>query len=138
MTVDSRKIRRYAASIILAWATTSCATVSTTAMQYVGAPRRPATDPASVQILQAMPAQPHERLGEISLTASTKPAPKISDLEDNLRQKAGTLGADAVVIVSDSLQPIGAYAAGGWWWSDRTLYTISGRRLVAVAIKYRQ
>src|SRR5262247_356685 len=122
---------------IAACMTASCATVSATSMQYIGSPGQAPTDPASVKILTAMPAQPHERLGEISLTASTQPSPAVSNLEEKIREKAGRLGADAVVIVSDSLQPIGAYAWGGWWAWDRTVYTVTGRRLVGVAIKYR-
>ena len=123
--------------MIAACLTASCATVSATSMQYVGSPGQSPTAPSHVQILKAMPAQPHERLGEISLTASTQPSPAVSDVEEKLREKAGRLGADAVVIVSDSLQPIGAYAWGGWWAWDRTVYTVTGRRLVGVAIKYR-
>lgn len=122
---------------IAACVTASCATVSATSMQYVGAPGQSPTDPSHVQILTAPPAQPHERLGEISLTASTQPSPAVSNVEEKIREKAGRLGADAVVIVSDSLQPIGAYAWGGWWAWDRTVYTVTGRRLVGVAIKYR-
>ena len=121
---------------IVACVTASCATVSATSMQYIGSADQSPTDPARVQILKAMPAQRHERLGEISLTASTQPAPSVSNVEEKLREKAGRLGADAVVIVSDSLQPIGAYAWGSWWASDRTVYAVTGRRLVAVAIKY--
>ena len=132
------QIRTCVMSMVLACVTTSCASVSATALQYIGAPKVPPTDPASVRILHAMPAEPHERLGEIAVTASTRPAPTISDLEGRLRQKAGTLGADAVVVVYDGLQPIGAYTWGGWWASDRTVYTVTGRRVVAVAIKYRQ
>ena len=128
-------IRGCVTIIVLVFATLSCATVSVTSMPYVGAPRASPTDPVSVQILQAMPARPHERLGEISVTASTAPAPAMTDLEKTLQRKAGTLGADAVVVVYDGLQPIGASAFGGW--SDRTVYPITGRRLVAVAIKYR-
>ena len=123
--------------MLVACVSASCATVSATSMPYVGSSSVSPTDPAGVQILTTMPPQPHERLGEIALTASTQPAPTVSDVEKQLRKQAGRLGADAVVIVSDSLQPIGAYAWGGWWASDRTVYTVTGRRLVAVAIKYR-
>ncbi|HEY3065016.1 MAG TPA: hypothetical protein VGL09_04450 [Methylomirabilota bacterium] len=130
-------MRAWLTATVLAWATSSCATISTTSMPYVGAAQRPPTDPMSVQILQAMPAAPYERLGEISVTASTSPAPAMSDIEQKLREKAAALGADAAVVVYDGLQPIGAYISGGLWWpSDRTVYPVTGRRLVAVAIKY--
>ena len=79
----------------------------------------------------------HERIGEVSLTASTTPAPAVVEVEEKLRAKASTLGADAVVVVYDALQPVGLYTTGGWWL-DRNVYTVTGRRLVAVAIKYRE
>jgi len=128
-------IRRLVTIIVFVFVTSSCATVTVTSMPYVSAPQVSPTDAARVEILQSMPARPHERLGEISVTATTAPAPAISDLQKTLQRKAGALGADAVVVVYDSLQPIAASAYGGW--SDRTVYAITGRRLVAVAIKYR-
>jgi hypothetical protein len=106
-------------------------------MAYVGAPRLPPTDPAGVEILRAPPSRKHERLREVAVTASTSPAPAMSEVEAKIRTQASSLGADAVVVVYDALQPIGAYATGGWWL-DRTLYTVTGRRLVAVAIKYQE
>jgi len=116
--------------------TASCATVSATSMQYVGSPHLPPSDPAGVEILRVTPSRPHEPLGEVSLTASTRPAPTMADVEEKIRTKASTLGADAVVVVYDALQPVGVYATGGWWL-DRNVYAVTGRRLVAVAIKYR-
>jgi len=42
-----------------------------------------------------------------------------------------------VAATYDALQPVGLYTTGGWWL-DRNVYTVTGRRLVAVAIKYRE
>jgi hypothetical protein len=81
------------------------------------------------------PTRPHDRLGEITVDASTDPAPPIEKVEDKLRAEAAKLGADAAVVVYDRIAPIGAYVTGPWW--GRNLDTISGRKLVAVAIKYR-
>ena len=113
----------------------ACATVDATTMQYVGAPRFPPSDPAKVQILPTEPTRPHDRLGEITVDASTDPAPPIEKVEDKLKAEAAKLGADAAVVVYDRIAPIGAYVTGPWW--GRNLDTISGRKLVAVAIKYR-
>ena len=41
-----------------------------------------------------------------------------------------------MVVVYDLLQPIGAWVQSPWW--GRSVETITGRRLVAVAIKYKQ
>jgi hypothetical protein len=115
----------------------ACASVSATSMQYVGAPHLPPSDPAGVEILRMPPARAHERLGEVALTASIQPSSPVSEVEAQLRTRASTLGADAVVVVYDALQPVGAYVTGGWWL-DRNVYTVTGRRLVGVAIKYRE
>jgi hypothetical protein len=126
---------RWLILVVVAGATAACATVSATSMQYVGSPHLAPSDPAAVEILRAAPARPHQRLGEVAVTTSTAPSPAVSEVEDKLRTKAGALGADAVVVVYDALQPIGYYASGGWWL-DRSVYSVTGRRLVGVAIKY--
>jgi len=113
----------------------SCATVDAVTTQYVGAPHPAPTNPASVQILRVEPKQAHDRLGEIVVDASIDPAPPITQIEDKLRSEAAKLGADAVVVVWDRVQPVGAYVAGPWW--GRSVETISGRKLVGVAIKFR-
>jgi hypothetical protein len=111
-----------------------CATVDSTTTQYVGAPHPPPSDPAKVEILRAEPTRPHDRLGEIVVDASVEPAPPIAEVEEKLRTEAAKLGADAVVVVFDRIQPIAAYVSGPWW--GRSINTITGRKLVGVAIKY--
>lgn len=113
----------------------SCSSVSVTTMPYVGAPRFPASDPAGVEILRTEPPRPHERLGEVEVDASTEPAPPIAEVEQKLRAEAAKMGADAVVVVHDRIQPVGAFVAGPWWGRD--VDVITGRKLVGVAIKYR-
>jgi hypothetical protein len=112
----------------------ACATVDATTTQYVGAPRFSPSDPASVQILRSEPTRPHVRLGEIVVDASIDPAPSVVEVEQKLRSEAGKLGADAVVVVYDGIQPVGAYLAGPWW--GRSIQTVTGRKVVGVAIKY--
>jgi hypothetical protein len=113
----------------------SCATIDATVTQYAGAPRFPATNPAAVEILRVEPVRPHERLGEIEVDASAEPAPPIEKVEDKLRAEAASLGADAVVVVVDRLQPVGAFVSGPWFGRD--VDVIKGRKVVGVAIKYR-
>ena len=114
----------------------SCgATVEATSMQYAGVPHPPPSDPAKVAILRREPVAPHERLGEVTVDASTNPAPSVSEIEDKLRQEGAKLGADAVVIVLDRIQPTAVYVSGPWW--GRSADTVLGHKLVGVAIKYR-
>jgi hypothetical protein len=118
-----------------ALALAACVTLSATSIPYVGAPRPPAVDPATVQIMRTVPSRPHDQLGEIIVDASIEPAPPIADVEAKLRSEAAQLGADAVVVVLDRVQPVGAYVAGPYW--SRSVQTIAGRKLVGIAIKYR-
>jgi hypothetical protein len=122
------------AIIAMACALVACATIDATTTQYVGAPHPAATDAATVQILRAPPARPHDRLGEIVVDASIDPAPPIEKVEQRLREEAAKIGADAVVVVLDRVQPVAAYVTGPWW--GRSVDTITGRKVVGVAIKY--
>lgn len=114
----------------------SCATIDATMTRYVGAPHFPPSNPATVEILRIEPIRPHERLGEIVVDASTEPAPPIAEVEDKLRAEAAKLGADAVVVVLDRVQPVGAFVSGPWFGRD--VDVIKGRKVVGVAIKYRR
>ena len=114
----------------------ACATVDVTTTQYVGAPRFQPTEPNEVQILRTEPTAPHDRLGEVMVGASADPAPPIAEVEQKLCQAAATLGADAVVVVYDSVQPVAAYVTGPWW--GQSIESMSGRKLIAVAIRSRR
>jgi hypothetical protein len=114
----------------------ACATVDVTTTQYLGAPRYQPTEPTAVQILRTEPTVPHDRLGEIMVDASTEPAPPITEVEQKVCKAAAKLGADAVVVVYDRVQPVAAYVSGPWW--GRSVDTVSGRKLVAVAIRYKR
>lgn len=125
----------HAAAVACACVLAACATVDATTTQYVGVPRFAPTVPAAVQILRVEPRRPHERLGEIVVDASTDPAPPIEQVENKLREEGAKIGADAVVVVVDRIQPVGAYVSGPWWGGS--IQTITGRKLIGVAIKYR-
>ena len=110
-----------------------CNTVSTTSTQYIGVPKRPPSDPAQVEILRTEPTRPHIRLGEIKAEPAST-STDVTKIETALRQQAAKLGADAAVIVLDRVQVTGAMVVGGWL--NRSVETIQGRVIVAVAIKY--
>jgi len=117
-----------------ACALASCTSIDSHTTQYAGAPHQPPGDPAKVEILRTEPTRPHDRLGEVMVDASVDPAPPIADVEARLRKEAAKIGADAVVVVYDHVQPVGAFVSGPWW--GRTIDTITGRKLIGVAIKY--
>jgi hypothetical protein len=114
---------------------TGCNTVSTRTTQYVGVPSYPATDPATVQITRVQPAQPHVRIGEIVCEPSSlnTPVPKI---EAKLQQAGAKLGANAVVIVVDRTESVGAVVMGSWY--SRQVSPVIGRVIVGVAVRYTQ
>ncbi|MBI3804212.1 MAG: hypothetical protein HY282_10675 [Nitrospirae bacterium] len=112
----------------------SCSTLDAHSIQYAGASRFPASNPARVKILRGEPTDRSQRLGEIVVDASVDPAPSVSKVEERLRMEAGKLGADAVVVVYDSIQAIGVYLLGPWW--NGTVPLKGERQLIGVAIKY--
>lgn len=105
--------------LALACALTSCAYVDATTTQYVGVPRFPPTEAKSVQVLTAEPMKTHDRLGEILLDISVDPVAPVEDVEARLREEAAKMGAHAVFVVRDMVNPN------------------VGRKLIAVAIRYR-
>jgi len=122
--------------VALAGMLVSCASIKATTTPYVGAPHFPPSDPAAVEIMRTEPTRPHQRLGDIMVDASTEPVPPMTEVEDKLRVEASKLGADAVVVVVDRVQPVGAYVSGPWW--GRSVDVVTGRKLVGVAIRYQR
>jgi len=120
-------------AIVALFVGSGCNTVSTTSTQYVGGPNFPPSNPANVQILRVMPTRPHVQLGEIRAEPSST-STDVSKIELALQQKAAKLGADAAVIVVDRIQTTGAMVVGGFL--NRSVETIQGRVVVAVAIKF--
>ena len=68
------------------------------------------------------------------IDASVDPAPSIEAVEARLRKEAAKIGADAVVVVHDRIQPVGTVVSGGYWYG--AVYPVHGRRVVGIAIKY--
>lgn len=115
-------------------ALSACATVDAQTTAYVGVEHPAPTLASEVQVLRVEPTRPHVRLGEILIDASVDPAPPITQVEQKLREEAAKLGADAVVVVYDQIQPVAAYVTGPLW--SRDIETIQGRKLKGIAIRY--
>ena len=116
-------------------AATGCKTVSTSSHQYLGGPSFPPTDPAQVQILREAPTRPNVKLGEVQAEPSSDSVSN-QQIEQALQKSAAKLGANAVVIVADHRQVVGATVVGPGW--ARNVYPVSGRVIVGVAIHYTQ
>jgi hypothetical protein len=112
---------------------TGCQTVSVTDNQEIGGPTFAPTDPATVEILRTEPTRPHVRLGEVRAEPSSDDV-GAAKIEEALRKGAAKMGANAAVVVYDHTQVTGAYVTGPWY--GRSVETIQGRIIVAVAIRY--
>ncbi len=110
-----------------------CATVPTVTTPSLTAPTYPPTDPTQVAILSTEPTRPCVRLGQIRAEPESVNIP-VAEIKTALQKAAAKLGADAVVIIHDQDQVVGAIVTGPWY--DRSLDQIQGRVIVGVAIKY--
>jgi len=112
---------------------TGCETVYSSHTQEIGGPRYTASNPARVEILQTVPAREHVRLGEVRVQPSSRDV-DAEKIEDALRKEAAKLGADAVVVVDDHTQLVGAQITGDLL--SRSVDLVERRTVIAVAIKY--
>ena len=110
-----------------------CSSVSSSSERIIGSPPFPPTNPASVLILHREPRKPHDRLGHVFVEPSGQPP--VEDIEQAIRNETAKLGGDAAVIVVDRTRRVGTVYEGPWW--DRHAYPMYGRKIVAVAIRYR-
>ncbi len=124
-----------AAAGLAAWLAVGCSSLSDRTIQYVGAPRPARTDPVQVELLREEPKRAFDRLGEIVVEASLSPPPAIEKIESRLREKAASLGADAIFLVTDQTQVTGSQWWGPYWAPSVT--PTQNRILVGIAIKYR-
>ena len=113
---------------------TGCSSLSTETIQYLGVPRQSPRDWTTVTLLHEMPQRPHEKLGEVVLSASLDPAPKVEKIETVLRKKAAELGADAVVLTQDRVEVTGSWVSGPYW--SPMVTPLRSRVIVGVAIRY--
>jgi len=116
----------------------SCASVDGTSCQYAGVPHYSPTSPGQVEILRTQPKQSHQRIGEVVIEASTEPAPQVGEIEQKLRKEAARLGADAVIVVQDTVEPERLYFTQGYYWNAWNQFpqTYEAHKIVGVAIKY--
>jgi len=114
----------------------SCATtLESTTTPYVTAPQLAPADPGAVKIVRTEPLEPHERLGEVVIDMSITRPPPIADVEARLADESAKLGANAVIVVVDRVQPSEGYVTGTYW--GRPMDTVTGRKTIGVAIKYK-
>jgi hypothetical protein len=122
-------------ALLAALGLTACTSLSSRSIPYVGAPRPDPSAAAAIAILHAEPTRPFDKLGEVVIESSLSPAPPIDKIEARLRNEGAKLGAEALVLVHDQTQPVGAVAMGPWW--SPSISPIQGRLIVAIAIKYK-
>ena len=116
-------------------AVSGCKTVSTSSHQYLGVQAFAPSEPAQVQILREMPTRPHVKLGEIQAQPSSSSVGN-PQIEQALQKAAAKLGANAVVIIADHTQVVGAMVIGPMW--APSVHPIPGRIIIGVAIRYTQ
>jgi hypothetical protein len=130
---------RVLALILLAAIVTAagCASTSVSTIPLPNVPALQASDPARVQVLRAEPTTPHVKLAEIIVAAAdavgSPPTPQ--EVDEKLRVAAAKLGANAVVVVQDTIQP-GLPVASGTWWG-KVPGTHKAREVIGIAVAYR-
>lgn len=112
---------------------TGCNTVSTNSHVYLGTTTYPPTDPTQIEILRQEPTRPHVKLGEVQAQPSNSNVSN-QKIEEALRIDAAKMGANAVVVVADRTEVVGAIVTGPVW--SRTVNNVSGRIITGVAIRY--
>ena len=121
------------AAIVGLLAATGCKTVSISSHQFLGGPTYPPTDPAQVQILRTEPTRPNVQLGQVQAEPSSSSVSN-QQIEQAIQKAAAKMGANAVVIVVDRTQIMGATVTGPLW--ARSVNQVTGRVIVGVAIRY--
>jgi len=113
---------------------TGCSSVAVRTVRFTEVPPFPPTYPDIVQVLRAEPARPHARLGEVYVEPEGDAS--VEAIEAGLQKGAAPLGADAVVIVADRTQKMGALVETSW--VKREALPTPDRVVVGVAIRYLQ
>ena len=127
------RVSSVAAILALVAGTVACSSVDVSSQRYMGTPVFAPTRPEAVEILRKAPPRPHEKLGEVIISPSGNPP--VPEMEAALRVEAAKMGADAAVLVYDKTKRVGRIVEGPWW--DRRAFPVYGRKIVAVAIKYK-
>jgi hypothetical protein len=130
---QTRVLSQGVALALLCFAT-GCQSVSTVSTRTDARPIYAPVSGASVQVLRTAPANRNLRLGEIQVV----PADGLVASEvvvTALRTSAAELGADAVVVVLDPTQLVGAYVTGPWY--GHSIAHLKSPIALGVAIKYK-
>lgn len=91
------------------------------------------TDPTRLEVLPWAPAQPHQRLGEITVIPLPNTPPAV--IQTSLLDSAASLGAHALFVVSDPSHQLRLVQVDPLLEEQHPKYPTNG--IVAVAIRYR-
>ena len=129
-------LKKYTALFVLALLAAACAP-ALRVHYFSGAPGYPPTAPESVDLLRAEPRHPYVAFAEIIYDPPRHMGRR--EVEWKLRRKGAAIGADALIIETDSVYRDGEFHP------NRVRRARSNRRdgtidrvIVAVAIRYRQ
>jgi len=126
-------VKKALLALAVATCCVSCSSVSASSERLIGSAAYPPTRAETVLILRREPKKPHERLGHVYVDPDGKPP--VEEIEAAIRKETAKLGGDAAVIVFDKTQRVGTMVEGPWW--NRRAYPITGRKIIAVAIRYK-
>ncbi len=101
-----------------------CAVPPVKIMPYPGVSSYPPTDPASIVVMETSPLRAHQTLGNVVLVPEHELSP--SEVDQLLREAAGSMGAHAVIMLANMNMVAGANSAQMW----------GGHVISAVAIRY--
>jgi hypothetical protein len=126
-----KMLKRLAALFILALLAVACAP-ALRVRHFAGAPGYPPTDPSSVDLLRMEPRRAYVAFAEIIY----HPPQRVSrrEVEWNLRRKGASIGANALIIETDSVYRDGVYRPSRVRRVRRD--GVRDRVIVAVAIRY--
>ena len=129
-------LKKLVALFILALFAVACAP-ALRVHYFAGASGYPPTDPSSVDLLRVEPRRPYVAFAEITYDPPQRMSRR--EVEWKLRRKGAAIGADALIIETDSVYRDGVYRPNRIRRarSNRRDGTI-GRVIVAVAIRYRR
>jgi hypothetical protein len=113
----------------------ACATIDSNVNTYGDIPDLKPTDANTVTILRNAPTREYVRLGQVVVNSSYSPAPSPDAVHERLRREAASIGADAVIVVYDDVQPVNAYSVTAQPSASKE--ADPRRRTIGVAIKYR-
>ncbi|MFT4174151.1 MAG: hypothetical protein QM639_16430 [Rhodocyclaceae bacterium] len=120
-------------SAVLALA--ACATIDSNVNTYGSFPDLKPTEASTVAVLRNAPSREYVRLGQVVVNSSYSPAPSAEAVQERLRREAASIGADAVIVVYDDVQPVNAYSVAAQPSASKE--ADPRRRTIGVAIKYR-